>query len=465
MQNFDIIIIGTGAGSKLRALTEKWYRVAIVENNALGGTCLNRGCIPSKRLIYPSDLQTHIVRDSKKLHIEGQIPHLNFSELIQETSNHVDTESASIWDFYATEEHLALFRETARFVSNNVIQVGNEEITAPKIYIATGSKPQIPPTPGLSDTPYMTSREALRATELPKKLIVIGWGYIACELWHVYSAAGSEVHFLVRGELLKNEDKNIREAFSADFSAHHHVHYGVDILSVAYREDIFYVTIQQDGITKTLESNWLLVATGVVPMTEWLGIENTDITLDKRGFIEVDNFLETRVKWVFALGDVIGNYLFRHAGNFEGEYLIRSQFENPEPFPIVYPPMPHAVFSYPQIGSVGPTEDELIKKWLKEDLDYIVWITQYKEVAMWGAMKSETWLVKLIADAKSGKIIAWHILWEKSADLIHTIVAVVSAKMDISFLLEEMIFIHPALAETIRSAAKKIKQKHKNLSL
>ena len=518
MKHYDVIIIWSGWGTKLRALADYGKTVAIIEKSELGGTCLNRGCIPSKMLIYPSDLMTHAREDASKLHISWlENPRINFEKLVEDTNAQIQTDSQSIEPIYQNHENITLYKWHGKFIENKTIEVNWEKISGENIYIATGSVPQIPNIAGLEGTPYMTSKQALKNTKLPKKMIVIGGGYIAVELWHVYAAAWCDVHFLVRSGMIKAEDTDIREAFQEDFAKRYSVHFWVSPVKIEYKNKTFFVRLDTWEI---MQSDALFVATGVVPMTEWLWLENTDIRTSKKWYIEVDEFLETQVPWVFSLWDVVGNYLFRHSVNFEGEYLVeeykkaisaqehkllpessdyklslnslpfqgkeatmwsveplalekisertsaatiskleRSSKDSGKSLQLKYPPMPHAIFTYPQIAGVWVTEDELEKSWKIEWQDYEVAIHHYKNSAMWSAMKAELGFVKLIAEKSSWKLIWAHIIGEKAAEMIHMLIVMITAEMTVSFMIEKMIFIHPALPEVIRNAARSLVKK------
>lgn len=463
MKHYDIIIIGSGGGTKLRPAADKGKTVAIIEKEELWGTCLNKWCIPSKMLIYPSDIVTHLREDTKHLHISWvSKASIDFSQLVEDTTQEVGNDSFSIEWKYNNHPNITLYRGHARFVENKVLEINGEKISAEKIYIATGSRPQIPAIEWLAETPYMTSKEALRTTKLPKSMIIIWGGYIAVELGHVYGAAGCEVHFLVRSGMIKAEDKDIREVFEADFSHRYNVHFWVSPTQVRYTDGTFFVTVKDTEWKESImQSEALFVATWVLPNSDELGLEHTDITLDKKWYIEVNEFLETKVSWVYALGDVVWNYLFRHSVNFEGEYLLREYFseKNTSPKPIHYPPMPHAIFTYPQIAWVWVTEDELQRDGKVMWKDYEIAIHHYKNSAMGMAMKPKVWLVKLIALKSNWEIIGAHILWEKASDLIHMMIVLISARKTVDFMLDEMIFIHPALAEVIRNTARTLKEK------
>ena len=453
MKNYDLIIIGSGGGAKLRPAADLGKKVAIIEKEDLGGTCLNRGCIPSKMLIYPSDLITSWLEDREKFFIESASEYkVDFKALVERTTQSITKDSESIAPFYEKHENVDLYRGHARFVDNKVVQVNGEQLTANRIYIATGTRPSIPPIEGLKDTPFMTSREALRNTVQPKKMIVIGGGYIATELGHFYGAMGTEVHFVVRSGLIGAEDKDVREAFTKDFSARYNVHLNTTPVKVEYSDETFTVTMK-DGSVMTADS--LFVAAGIRPNSDDLGLENTNIEQTDKGYIKVDDCLETTEPGVYGLGDVVGNYFFRHSVNFEGEYLFNQHYQNAEKAPINYAPVPHAIFSYPQVAGVGFTEDQLIKVGKVLDEDYVVAINDYKNSAMGDAMRPKVGFVKLIADKKTGKLIGAHIIGAKSSDIIHMLIAYITMEATIEDLLK-MIYIHPALSEVIRNAARKL---------
>lgn len=457
MKTYDVIIIWSGWGTKLRAATEVGKKVAIIEKGRLGGTCLNRGCIPSKMLIYPADLMTHIKEDTEKFGINVDTPTIDFKSLIKRVQKEIKADSESIEPSYEKSPLVDLYKGHGKFISDKVIEVNWEELTAEKIYIATGSKPQVPPIEGLADTPYFTSTEALANTSQPKKMIVIWGWYIATELGHFYGATGTDMHFLVRSEMLKNEDKDIRAEFSKDFAKRYNLHYGISPIKVEHKDGIFFVTVQDKDKNKSImESDALFVATGVVPNTDNLWLENTQITTNKRWYIEVNDHLETQASGVYALGDVIWNYLFRHSVNFEGEYLAGQHFLWDTLSPIEYPPVPHAVFSYPQIAGVWVTEDELIQQGKKIGKDYVVGINHYKNSAMGMALIPEVGMVKIIAEKSSGKMIWAHIIGDRASDIIHMLIVYVSQGATTEQMLKEMIFIHPALSENIRNAGRKI---------
>ncbi|MCA9398377.1 MAG: dihydrolipoyl dehydrogenase [Candidatus Omnitrophica bacterium] len=451
MKKYDVIVIGSGGGAKITSPAARLgLKVACIEKDRLGGTCLNRGCIPSKMLIHPADVADEI-RHAKKFDIHNDpVFSVNFEKLVSRISSTVDHDSDSISAGYAKNPNIDYYHAPAHFISNKVVHVGGEEITADKIFIAVGARPHIPNIEGLKGTPYMTSTEALRNTKLPKKLIVIGAGYIAVELGHAYGALGSEVHFLVRSRFLRGEDSDVAGEFTRVFSTKYNVYMGAVPSKIDYKDEMFTVTYtSENGEQYKIEADALLVATGVVSNADTLKLENTDINLDKKNLVQVDDCLQTAVKGVYALGDCVGNYFFRHSVNFEGEYLFRTVFLEKSNEPIQYPPVPHAVFSSPQVAGVGKTEDEL----KTEGMKYVVGINAYAKSAMGMALMSDHGFCKILFDSKTRRILGAHIIGDEASNMIHMLIAFMNKDGTLDDLLN-MIYIHPALPEIVRNAAR-----------
>lgn len=450
MKKYDVIVIGSGGGSKITTPASKLgLKVAVIEKDRLGGTCLNRGCIPSKMLIHPADVAQE-VREASRFDIHNN-PNftVDFKKLVTRISNTVDADSYGISAGYGKNPNIDFYHGTASFLDDKVISVNGEELSADKIFVAVGSRPSIPNIEGLNDTPYWTSTEALRNTSLPRKMIVIGASYIAVELGHAYGALGTEVHFLVRSSFLRQEDKQTAEEFSRVFCEKYPCHLKASPTKVEHRNGRFRITYEQDGESKTMMSDALLVATGVVPNTDTLTLENTSITVDHKGFIEVDDYLQTSVKNVFSMGDCIGRYFFRHSVNFEGEYLFRSVFKESDPQPINYRPVPHAIFSSPQVAGVGATEEDL----QKEGIAYVSAVNPYKKSAMGMALLSDHGFCKLLICANTRKILGAHIVGPEASNMIHMIIAFMNKDGTLDDLLN-MIYIHPALPEIVRNTAR-----------
>ncbi|MCI5052672.1 MAG: dihydrolipoyl dehydrogenase [Simkaniaceae bacterium] len=457
MKHYDQIVIGTGGGTKLVSpVAAMGKKVAVIERERLGGTCLNRGCIPSKMLIHVSDLAENL-REANRFELKVNPEfEIDFSALIDRVQKTIKKDSDSIQPAYDRNPNIDLYHGEAHFVGKKIIEVNGEQISADRILIATGAEASVPHIEGLEGTPYMTYRTALTSEKLPKSCIVLGGGFIAVELGYFYGALGCDVTFLVRSKLLRPEDDDISEEFTRVFSERFPVVCGVVPNKVEYDGTQFHV--HTDDKTYTAEA--LLVATGIAPETKPLNLEKTGVKVDERGFIQVDNRLRTSCEGIWALGDCVGNYFFRHSANYEGEYLFRTLYQEPSDEPIEYYYMPHAVFTRPQIGSVGPAEREL----KKAGVEYVVGKVAYKNSAMGMALMAEHGFVKLLFDKNSGALLAAHIIGEEASDMVHMLIAYIHMGGTIMDMLAT-VYIHPALPELVRNAARDAyKNWHKDAS-
>ena len=424
-----------------------------MEKEGGGGMCFNRGCIPSKMRIHPADV-AHEIREAHKFDIHNNPAFtVNFKNLITRISDTIDRDSASIATGYGQNPNIDYYKAQAKFVADKIVKVNGEQLTADRIFIAVGARPAIPHIPGLAGTPFMTSTEALRNTELPKKLIVLGAGYIAVELGYAYGALGTDVEFVVRSRFLRKEDSQIAEEFTRVFSNKFRSHVGCIPTKIEHVNDQFIMTIRNaQGHSLQLKADALLVATGIVSNADTLQLQNTQIQLDKNGFVQVDEHLQTKAKDVYALGDCIGRYFYRHTVNFEGEYLFDSIFAKTRCGPIQYPPIPHAIFTNPQIAGVGKTEDRL----KQEGVNYVAGVNSYAKSAMGMALLSDHGFCKILIDRKTKKILGAHIIGDEASNMIHMLIAFMNKEATLDDLLN-MIYIHPALPEIVRNAARKAK--------
>lgn len=450
MKKYDAIVIGSGGGNKaVSSLVKLSKKVALIERGKAGGTCLNRGCIPSKMLIYPAHLYHHLdFLDS--LNIKTKDKNLAFSELISRINAHTDLTSEKIEVGRSESEKVDYYKGTAKFIADKIIKVNEEELTADKILIATGSRPFIPDIKGLAHTPFMTSNEALRAKKLPESMIVLGGGYIATELGGAYSALGTDVTFVVRSDFLKQVDEDLRKIFLKEFLADKTVYTNTGIQSAIYEEKKFKLTISEaDGKTKEITADELLVCTGIIPNSDLLNLENTAIKTNQKGFIQVNQFLETSAEGIYAIGDVAGNYLFRHSVNFEAEYWIEANYLSASPFPVNYPPMPAAVFTNPEIASVGLTEAEA----QQQSISYITGTAKYNSIAMAKARGLDTGFVKLIFDTDKHTLLGAHIIGSEAATMIQELALAATHSLTAEDIYRQ-IYIHPAFPEVIRNAVR-----------
>ena len=450
MVEFDVIVIGTGGGAKLiRPIANLGHSVAVIEQGKLGGTCLNHGCIPSKMLIHPADLIRDI-EEGRQVNVVGRVPEIDYAALINRTTESIEKDSNAIGPIYEAHPNITLFQGTGRFVGPLEIEVNGQTIRGKKIFISAGVRPRIPPIPGLADTPFLTHKEALRLKKKPRSITIIGGGFIAVELGHFFSACGIGVTILSRSELLKEYDADLRDEFLPEFMNTLTVHDNCTFEQVTYDGALFSTTIVKDGKSHIIRSDQLLVATGMVSNSDILNVAAAGIETLSDGSIKVDDHLNTSAASVWAFGDIIGMPYYRHKANFEGEYLFRSLFENPTTDALKYPPMPWAFFTYPQIAGFGPSETDLAA----QGIPYVVGKNTYKDSAMGMAYRSKYGFVKLIFDAQTKKLLSAFAIGPNAATMTHMPLAFAQMNATLDDLLAT-IYIHPALPEIVRNAARK----------
>jgi mycothione reductase len=455
MREFDMIVIGSGSGLDVANAAAAEMKVAIVEKGPLGGTCLNRGCIPSKILIHSADVAMAI-HTAAQFGLEVPDMKVDFERIVAHANAAVDADSRNIEHALSHEvKNPLLIKDEARFIGPKTLRVGKQEIRANMILIAAGGRPQVPNIPGLAESGFITSDEALRLRRLPKHMIILGGGYIAVELGHFFGALGSQVTVACRRPtLLAREDHAIAERFTEVFGRLHTVLTETTVTAVRRDGESIEVVTEnvKSGAKATLTGDALLVATGRTPNTDWLDLEATGVRTNESGHIVVNEYMETNVKGIYALGDIVGRYLYKHNANHEAQYVYWNMVVGKR-VPIDYTAMPHAVFSYPQVAGVGLTEEECQAKGIK----YGVGICDYSATGMGLALQDEDSFAKLIVQRSDGKILGGHIVGPQASILIHeVIVAMKSGKGTTSNILNA-IHVHPALSEVISRAASNVK--------
>lgn len=446
MKTFDLVVIGSGAGLNIAvAAAEQGLKVALIEKGPLGGTCLNRGCIPSKMIIHSADLVEDIKRSSQ-FGILSKVKKINLKQITDRATNLITNDSQNLEKALKKGKNPSLFQGTAKFTDKYILKVNGEKIRGKKIVIAAGARPVIPKLDGLEHVPYLTSTEALRLTKLPKSLIIIGGGYIAAELGHFYGALGCKITVIQRSPLLLSlEDLEISQKFTQIWRKKHQVFTNASLLKVAPKRKKVFVYFQQGKETKQIKAEKLLIATGIQPNSDLLAVKKTGVQVNERGFILVNQFLETNKRNIWALGDIIGKYMFRHSANLEAESLLNNLFQKKKT--VDYFPMPHAIFSSPQIAGVGITEQEAKEK----KINYAIAKYFYKDTGMGEALAEEDGFVKFILDAKRKKILGCHILGPHASILIQEVLVAMKAGNEVE-LLRNITHIHPALSEVVQKA-------------
>jgi mycothione reductase len=464
-EKFDLIVIGSGSGLDVAnaAAAHHGLKVAIIEKDKMGGTCLNTGCIPSKLLIHSADV-AEVIKHADIFGIKADGFSVDFEKIVERVNNITDSNSAAIKKSYENSDNPKLFAKECRFVGKKMISLGRTDvsdeeiiITAENILIASGTRPKIPKIKGLLESGYITSNESLRLKQQPRTLTFIGGGYITCELAHFYGSLGTEINIIqIKEVLIPKEDKEISHKFTEIFSKKYNVYLGYDVESVSKGEsNTLHIVAKNKSSGKILELNseQLLVAVGRVPNSDSLDIKKTGVMVDENGFILVDQYLETNIKGIFALGDVVGRYQFKHNANNEARYAYHNMLvPDIKKLPVDYTVMPHAIFSSPQVAGVGFTEQQLIIK----GIDYQKSIYPYIRTAMGKAIQDRDGFVKFLVDKNDKKILGCHIIGTDASTLIHEVLVAMKAGDGTVDSITRTIHIHPALSEVIARAAEAI---------
>jgi dihydrolipoamide dehydrogenase len=446
MKQYDVIVIGSGAGTIIvDEAVAKGLKVALVDKGPLGGTCLNLGCVPSKVLIYAADRIVEI-QEAKKLGIAAEIKSIDFAS-IMERMRKSRLESQTYIRKSVTEEpdKPAFYEREAHFVEDYTLEIDGEKIRGKKIFIASGSRPVIPPIKGLDSIDYLTNENALELTQRPDSLVIIGGGYVAVEYAHFFAAVGTKVTILeMLSRIAQSEEPEISELLEKGMKKR------MDIFTNTQVEEIKkdgkgFIAVARDKATgKQMEfpARRIMVAVGRRSNADLLKVESTGVELDKRGFIKVDEYLETTKKGIFAVGDANGQQMFTHVANREATVAWHNSTHKTK-IKMDYSAAPHAVYSHPQIASVGLTEENA-----RKDYQILVGRAKYSDTAKGEAMMEEEGFAKAIFDGNSGRILGFHIIGPYAPELIQEVINAMATGGGVHSINEGM-HIHPAMPELI----------------
>lgn len=464
MKKFDLIVIGSGSGLDVAntAAIEKGFKVAIFEKDKLGGTCLNRGCIPSKLLIHSADI-IEIIKKADVFGITVKDYTIDFQQIVNRVNKIVNTESIEIKKGLRASKNPQLFLQECKFIGEKKILIANDKIiTSDTILIASGTRPNIPNIKGLKNVEYITSNEALRLKQQPKSLTIIGGGYIACELAHFFGSLGTKINIIQRNDLLiPNEDTDISTRLTNIFSKKYNIYLGYNAELVFYDSKdknslhntkiINVIAKNKFGNYVKVSSDQLLIAIGRIPNSDLLNIEKSGVKINERGFIIVDEYLETNIRGIFALGDIVGKYQFKHNANNEAQFAYNNIVHHDKKIPVNYTAMPHAIFTNPQIAAVGYTEQQLTK----EKIKYEKSIYPYIQTGMGQVIEDKEGFVKFLIDKRNRTILGCHIMGTDASILIHEVLVAMRIGKDKGKIdnITRTIHIHPSLSEVISKAA------------
>ncbi len=448
MKEYDMIVIGSGCGLTVAdEALDHGLKVALVDKGPPGGTCPNTGCIPSKMLIYPADIIAEATQ-AKKMGVKMSVQSLDFNFIMDRMKGSVRESQEATRNGLRNTRDLDYFEATGHFVSDYTLQAGHEQIKAEKIVIASGARPLIPPIDGLETVSYLTNESLLELEKKPDSLIIIGGGYVAVEYAHFFAAIGTEVTIIEMAErLVGAEEPEMSDVLKQELGRRMAVYTGMTAQEVSRNESEVKVIARENetGKKQTFTASHLLVAAGRKSNADILKVENTGIEIDRQGYIEVNDYLETSRKNIYAAGDANGRQMFKHTAEEEALLAAHNAIHG-NSVQVDYHAAPHAVFSYPQIASVGLTEQQASEKH-----KVVTAVARYMDVAKGDAMREEKGFAKAVIDRDSGNILGFHVIGPYAPIVIQEVINAMASGGGIDQVQSGM-HIHPALPELIVAA-------------
>jgi mycothione reductase len=453
MTHFDLAIIGTGSGNMI--LDERYtdMSVAICEQNVFGGTCLNVGCIPTKMFVYAAGVAQN-ANESTRFGVDARVDGVRWPDIVSRIFGRIDPLALGGENYRRCSPNVTVYDKHTRFGPSrngrHTLRVDDgEEFTADKVVIAAGSRAVVPDMVAESGAPYYTSDTIMRIAELPRRLLIVGGGYVATEFAHIFSSLGSHVSLVIRGStLLRGHDDTIMMRFTDLAAKKWEIH--------AHRE---VVHARQDGVEvevtcnegSTIRADALLVATGRAPNGDLLDAELAGVEVHD-GQVLVDEYQRTTARNIFALGDVSSQYQLKHVANHEARVVRHNLLQDWDDTGSLVASdhryVPSAVFTDPQIASVGLTENQARAR----GYTIRVKVQDYSDVAYGWAMEDTTGIAKVIVDDDTGMILGAHLMGHQASSLIQPVVQAMSFGLPAQDMARGQYWIHPALPEVIENA-------------
>jgi dihydrolipoamide dehydrogenase len=454
MKEFDAIIIGSGqAGTPLaRKLAQSGWKTVIIEKRWVGGTCVNDGCTPTKALVASAKL-AYMAGRSAGLGIDIPRFSVNFKAVMARKAAIVKHSHDGSVSGLEDTENLTLVYGNAKFTADYTVSVkgsdgSSEDYTAKHIFINTGESPVIPDIEGVKDINYLTSTSILELEEVPEHLLIVGGGYIGLEFAQMYSRFGAKVTLLEHGDrLLPKEDSDVCEVVT-EFFREDGIEVFTEVNVVKFEQTAdqkIKVSADHNGTVKTYNCSHVLLASGRKPQTEALGLENTGVKCDEKGHVQVNEFLETAVKNVYALGDVKGGPAFTHI-SYNDFVVVSSNLLDKGKMTTKDRMVPYCMFIDPQLGRIGITESQAIEA----KLDYVVAKLPMKHVARAIETGQTRGFMKAVVDKKTKQILGATIIGEQGGEIMSILQMAMMGKITYEEI-RYTIFAHPLYAESLNN--------------
>jgi pyruvate/2-oxoglutarate dehydrogenase complex dihydrolipoamide dehydrogenase (E3) component len=454
VKQYDAVVIGSGQGGNPLSynLADRGWQVALIERKQLGGTCINTGCTPTKTMVAAAQV-AYYARNAARWGVRTGDVSVDLPKVVARKNGIVQQFRSGQERQVEKRERLHLYRGHARFTAPHQIQVGDNVIQSERIFINTGTRPEIPPISGLDRITYLTNSSLMELQDLPEHLLIIGGGYIGLEFGQMFRRFGSRVTLIHKDEsLLGREDSDVVSELQKVLATE-----GIRFVLKARttradsKEGKVALTCESDRGAETLTGSHLLVAAGRRPNTDDLGLEKAGVETDARGFIKVNARLETNVPGIWALGDVKGGPAFTHISYNDFQIIFANLMDGGN-LSIQNRIVPYSVFTDPQLGRVGITEKEARASGRKLKIGKIPMASVARAIE-----RDETaGLMKIVVDAADDRILGAAILSTEGGELIQILGAVMLAGLPYT-LLKGAIYIHPTLAEGLFSLMESVK--------
>jgi dihydrolipoamide dehydrogenase len=446
MKEYDFIVIGTGSVMDIvNAIIQEnpHVKIAVIDKDEPGGICLTRGCIPSKILLYPAEL-IRTMEKTEEFGISVSVKNVNFRKVMDRMRRITGNDINALRQGLSHSKNIDYYKAAAEFTAPYTLRVGDDTITSRVIFLCTGSKPMIPPVKGIEKVGYQTSDTLLTMDKLPESIAIIGGGYIAAEYGHFFAAMGSKVTVIGRNpQFIPEEEPEVSSLAKRELQNHMTIitNHEVRMAEKTATDHKKLVAVNREtGKESMIIVDEILVASGRGPNTDILHPERGGIKIDENGWIIVNEYLETSQPNVWALGDADGKYMFKHVANYEASVVYFNAIRKSK-IRVDYHAVPHAVFTYPEIASVGLKEKEAIEKYRKDNL--LIGIQRYEDTAKGLAMGEKDHFVKVIVERTTKRILGAHIIGPCASILIQEII-------DLMYM--QGMHIHPSLSEVVQRA-------------
>ncbi|HDR73612.1 MAG TPA: dihydrolipoyl dehydrogenase [Methanoculleus sp.] len=444
-RDYDVVVIGSGAGSYIAGkAAHTGHSVALIEKGPLGGTCPNSGCIPSKMIFYPAEVAT-LIREAEKVGIHAEITGIDVALIFERMRRDRERRRDIAREWTVQTDNLDFFEAKARFVGERTLQAGDATLTGEKVFNATGARPAVPPIEGLDAVEYLTNETALELSALPESIIIVGGGYVAIGYAHFFSSLGTATTVIQRNvRILPEEEPWLTIRLTAALSRRIRISTGIEVASVEAADGGVLVRgrDQSLGEEREFSAERLMIATGRRSNADTLDLPRAGIETDDHGFVATTPYLETSAEGVWAIGDANGKGMFRHAANREAR-LAWHNATRADKIAMDYRAVPHAVFCYPPVASVGLSEEEA-----RQSRAIRVGRAAYLDTAKGIAMAEETGMASLIVDAATDEVLGFHIVGPGAPEIIQEVVNVIARRGTWHEL--ETLHIHPALSEVVQ---------------